>query len=82
MDESRNFLEYVLKVILDDFDSVNISKKEDELGILYELQVSAQDMGKLIGKDGRTIKSIRTLLRMIGSKSNERVNLKVLEPAS
>ncbi len=80
IDRSQNFLEYTLNVILEDSNSVNIVKTVDELGILYELQVASSDMGRLIGREGKTIQSIRTLLRMIGSQNNERINLKVLEP--
>ena len=54
---------------------------EDDLGILHTVQVSEKDMGKLIGKGGQTIKALRTLLRIIGSNSSKRINLKVLEPS-
>lgn len=79
-DKAREFLEYTLKSILEHSDAIVINKKIDELGTLYELSVASDDMGRLIGKGGKTIQSIRTLLRMIGSQNNERINLKVLEP--
>ncbi len=81
-EKSQEFLEYTLSVILENTESIVIKKSIDDLGILYELQVASSDMGRLIGKDGKTIQSIRTLLRMIGSQNNERINLKVLEPQS
>ena len=50
------------------------------MGVLIELTVNPEDMGKIIGKEGRTAKSIRTLLRVLGAKNNARVNLKIVEP--
>ena len=82
IDKSEEFLQYTLNIILETADAISIKKTVDELGTLYELQVSSADMGRLIGKEGKTIQSIRTLLRMIGSQNNERINLKVLEPSS
>ncbi len=76
------FLEYILENILENPESLTIEKKIDELGTLYEVTVSESDMGRIIGKQGQTIKSIRTLLRMMGAQTGERVNLKVLEPIS
>ena len=81
IDKSEEFLQYTLYIILENKSSINIKKKVDELGTLYELQVASADMGRLIGKEGKTIQSIRTLLRMIGSQNNEKINLKVLEPS-
>ncbi len=50
------------------------------MGVLITLFVSKDDMGKIIGKSGQTAKALRTLLRIIGSKNNDRVNLKIVEP--
>ena len=74
------FLRYVLESIIDDKDQLVITPKEDELGILLTVQVSDRDMGKLIGKAGQTVKALRTLLRLIGGNSQQRINLKILEP--
>ena len=73
-------LEYILTNILEDSDSLVISKKIDELGTLFEITVSESDMGRIIGKSGQTIQSLRTLLRMMGAQNGERINLKVLDP--
>ena len=67
-------------MLVEDTDKLVIESRLDELGVLITIQVSTKDMGKLIGKSGQTIKSIRTLLRVIGGMSHQRVNLKVLEP--
>lgn len=74
------FLRYVLESIVDDADQLHIDSKTDELGILLTVRVSDRDMGKLIGKGGQTVKALRTLLRIIGGNTQQRINLKILEP--
>lgn len=74
------FLEYVIKSIVDHPDDVKISRTIDEMGVLITLGVNPADMGHIIGRSGATAKSIRTLLRVIGARNNARVNLKILEP--
>ncbi|MEK7108597.1 MAG: KH domain-containing protein, partial [Patescibacteria group bacterium] len=74
------FLEYVVKSLVDEPDKVEVERKVDEMGVLLTLKVSAPDMGKIIGRNGNTAKAIRTLLRVVGMKNNARVNLKVEEP--
>ncbi len=75
------FLRYVLSSVVEDKDSLSIEGKIDELGVLLTVSVGDKDMGKLIGKGGQTVKALRTLLRIIGGNVNQRINLKVLEPA-
>jgi len=75
------FLQYVLESIVEDRDQLKIDSRVDDLGILLTVAVSDRDMGKLIGKNGQTIKALRTLLRIIGGNTAQRINLKVLEPA-
>lgn len=74
------FLEYVIKALVDEPDKVHVDRKVDEMGVLLTLKVSAPDMGKIIGRSGNTAKSIRSLLRVVGMKNNARVNLKIEEP--
>ncbi|MBT4917550.1 KH domain-containing protein [Candidatus Peregrinibacteria bacterium] len=74
------FVEFVVKSIVDNPDKLEIERTVDEMGVLITLKVEKEDMGKIIGKNGQTAKSIRTLLRIIGSKHNARVNLKIVEP--
>lgn len=76
----QQFLEYVIKALVDDPSSVKITRSVDEMGVLLTLDISAADMGKIIGRQGNTAKSIRTLLRVVGMKNNSRVNLKINEP--
>ncbi len=74
------FLEYVIKSVVDHPDGVNIQRTVDEMGVLLSLTVNPADMGQVIGRSGATAKSIRTLLRVIGARNNSRVNLKIIEP--
>src|SRR3989344_1877989 len=74
------FLEYVIKSLVDEPDKVEVDRKVDEMGVLLTLKVSAPDMGKVIGRSGNTAKAVRTLLRVVGMKNNARVNLKIEEP--
>ncbi len=74
------FLEYVVKSIVDHPDDVKIERTIDEMGVLITLAVNPEDMGHIIGRAGGTAKSVRTLLRVIGARNNARVNLKILEP--
>ena len=76
------FLQFALEELLEDKDQLKIETKVDELGVLHTISVSERDMGKVIGKGGQTIKALRTLIRILGSQSAQRVNLKILEPAA
>ncbi len=76
----RDFLEMLVKSIVDHPDDVKIDRRVDEMGVLLSLQVNPQDMGQVVGRQGSTAKAIRTLLRIVGIKNNARVNLKIEEP--
>lgn len=76
----RDFVEYIVKQIVQNPDDVEATRTVDEMGVLITLKVNKDDMGKIIGKSGQTAKSLRILLRVIGSKNNARVNLKIVEP--
>ena len=80
MQADQQFLEYVIKALVDNPDQVKVNRTVDEMGVLLTLEVGAADMGKIIGRQGNTAKSIRTLLRVVGMKNNSRVNLKINEP--
>ncbi len=76
----KEFLEFLVKSIVDHPDDVVIDRRVDEMGVLLSLKVNAQDMGQVVGRQGATAKAIRSLLRIVGIKSNARVNLKIEEP--
>mgnify|MGYP001604236679 CR=1 FL=1 len=74
------FLEYLIKAMVDHPDDVKVERTIDERGVLLTLKVNPQDMGQVVGRQGMTAKSIRSLLRIVGIKNNARVNLKFEEP--
>lgn len=78
--EDKQFLETLVKALVDHPDSVRINRTVDEMGVLLTLDLHAEDMGKIIGRSGNTAKAIRTLLRVVGMKHDARVNLKINEP--
>jgi len=78
--QDRDFVEYVVKQIVNNPDAVKVDRKIDEMGVLITLDVAPEDMGMVIGREGATAKALRTLLRVIGAKNNARVNLKINEP--
>ena len=81
MQESdTQFLESVVKALVDNPNDVKINRTVDEMGVLMTLSDNPADMGKVIGRSGNTAKAIRTLLRVVGMKNNARVNLKINEP--
>lgn len=80
MDKDQEFVEYIVKALVEKPEAVKTDRKVDEMGVLVELSVDPADMGKIIGKEGRTAKALRTLLRVLGAKNNARLNLKIAEP--
>ncbi len=80
-ERGKEFIDYVVKAIVQFPDDVEVTQTTDNLGVLITLKVNKDDMGKIIGKSGQTAKSLRILLRMMGAKTNERFNLKIIEPS-
>lgn len=76
----QEFLEYLVKSIVDHPEDVKVDRKVDEMGVLLSLSVNPQDMGQVVGRQGSTAKAIRSLLRIVGLKNHARVNLKIEEP--
>ena len=74
------FLEYIVKALVDHPEDVKTERKVDEMGVLLSVRVHPEDMGQLIGKKGSTAGAIRSLIRIIGLKNQARVNLKIEEP--
>ena len=80
MERDQQFLEYIIKALVDNPDDVKIERTVDQMGVLLKLTVNRDDMGKVIGRSGATAKAIRTILRVVGMKNDARVNLKIEEP--
>jgi predicted RNA-binding protein YlqC (UPF0109 family) len=81
MDNSidQQFIEYVVKSLVGNPDAVSVERSVDEKGVLLELTVDPEDLGRVIGKRGATAQSLRTLLRALGTKNDARYNLKIVD---
>lgn len=79
-DFDKEFLEYIVKAIVDNPDDIKVERKVDEMGVLLSLKVNAEDMGQIVGREGSTARAIRSLVRLVGLKNRARVNLKIEEP--
>jgi predicted RNA-binding protein YlqC (UPF0109 family) len=75
----QQFVEYIVKSLVNNPDGVSIDRRIDEKGVLLELTVDAEDLGRVIGKRGATAQSLRTLLRALGTKNEARYNLKIVD---
>lgn len=76
----QEFLEFLVKSLVDHPEDVKVGRTVDEMGVLLNLKVNAEDMGQIIGRSGSTARAIRNLVRIIGLKNHARVNLKIEEP--
>jgi uncharacterized protein len=75
----QQFIEYIVKSLVGNPDAVKIERRIDEKGVLLELSVDPEDLGRVIGKRGATAQSLRTLLRALGTKNDARYNLKIVD---
>jgi uncharacterized protein len=75
----QQFIEYIVKTLVGNPDAVKVTRTIDERGVLLELHVEPEDLGRVIGRNGGTAKSIRTLLRALGVKNDARYNLKIID---
>lgn len=79
MSIDQQFVEFVIKSLVTKPDAVQIERRIDEKGVLLELTVDPEDLGRVIGKRGATAQSVRTLLRALGTKNDARYNLKIVD---
>lgn len=75
----QQFVEYIVKSLVGNPDAVIVERRIDEKGVLLELTVDPDDLGRVIGKRGATAQSLRTLLRALGTKNDARYNLKIVD---
>ncbi len=80
MIEPKDYLEHIVKGLVENPDDVKVTKTIDEMGVLLTLEVNQADMGQVIGRQGATAKAMRTLVRVCGMKTQARVNVKIDEP--
>lgn len=78
--QDQEFLEYIVQSIVNNPKDVRVERTVDERGVLLSLHINQQDMGFVIGRQGNTARALRTLLKIVGTKANARVNLKIVEP--
>ncbi len=76
----QDFLEFLIKALVDHPEDVKVDRRVDEMGVLLSLKLNPEDMGQIIGRGGATARSIRSLVRIVGLKNHARVNLKIEEP--
>lgn len=74
----QQFIEFVVKTLVNNPDEVKVTREIDERGVLLSLTVAPEDVGRVIGKRGATAQAIRTLLRVLGTKNGARYNLKII----
>ncbi len=75
----KELLETIARSLVDEPDQVDINQIEGESSVVLELRVSRDDMGKVIGKQGRIAKSIRTIMKAAAVKENKRVNVEIID---
>jgi len=78
--KDQEFLENLVKALVLHPEDVKVTRTVDEMGVLLSLKINPEDMGQVIGRQGATALSIRSLLRIVGLRNNARVNLKIEEP--
>jgi len=75
----RDAIEMIVKALVDDADNVDIREVEQRGATLLEVRVAPNDVGKIIGRQGRTIRALRSLARIAGAKKNRRYLLEIVE---
>ena len=78
--QDQQFVEQVVKALVNHPEDVRTERTVDEMGVLITLHINQEDMGYVIGRRGQTARALRPLLRIVGAKNNARVNLKIYEP--
>jgi predicted RNA-binding protein YlqC (UPF0109 family) len=76
--KEKEFLLYIIRALVDEPDAVEINVVEGEKSTIFELKVAPADIGKVIGKNGRIAKAIRTILNAAIAKSGKRISLDIL----
>jgi predicted RNA-binding protein YlqC (UPF0109 family) len=78
--QMKQFIEYTIKQLVDNPDKVFVEENDvDENTIEFKVEVDGEDVGKIIGKKGKNINAIRTLLTALGAKGHKRATLQVVE---
>jgi len=75
----EEMLRFLVKELVNDPDQISINKREEGNTAILELKVAPDDMGKIIGRQGKIAKSIRTLMKAYGAKNNQKINVDILD---
>lgn len=75
----KDLVEYIVKSLVDKPESINLNIVEGEQNTILELRVAPEDIGKVIGKQGRIAKAIRTILASVGMKLGKRIQLEIID---
>jgi uncharacterized protein len=75
----KELVQYLAKSLVNNPDAVEVKETEGETASVFELRVAKEDLGRIIGKQGRTAKSIRTILNAAASRTNRKVVLEIVE---
>ena len=78
MSDMKDLVEYIAKSLADEPSLVNVSEIEGENSLILELRVGPEDMGRIIGRGGRTANAMRTLIRVLAAKQGKRVTLEIV----
>ena len=79
MTEIKEFVEYLIKLVVDNTEGIKVVEKMGEQTIVFEIRVHKEDFGKIIGKHGKNIQAIRTLVNAVSAKAGKRATIEVLE---
>jgi len=77
--DARALVEHIARLLVDEPDQVSVEQIEEDDATVFELTVAEHDLGKVIGKQGRTARALRTVLGVAGMKSHKRFELEILE---
>ncbi len=79
-EQDTQFLEYIVKALVENPDAVKTSRRVDDMGVFIELVVDPADMGKIIGRNGHTAQAIRTIMKAFGKKHQANISIQIKEP--
>ena len=79
-ERDQEFLEMVVKELVENPDDVKVDRAVDEMGVLLTLKVNPQDVGLVIGREGSIAKALRLLTKVVGMKNKARVNIRIEQP--
>lgn len=74
----KEMLETIIKSLVTDIDAVSVNEVEGEKSVIFEVKVAENDMGKIIGKEGRIANSIRTIMKALAAKENKKINIEFI----